>query len=337
MNNHFKTDIAIIGAGPSGLFAVFEAGMLKMKCHVIDTLDMIGGQCSALYPEKPIYDIPAYPQIMAQELIDNLEKQIAPFNPIYHLSQRVEKLERKDQYFILTTSSSNIIEAKAIVIAAGCGAFGPNRPPLENIESFEGKSVFYMVGKREEFRDKKIAIAGGGDSAIDWAISLAEIAEKIYLIHRRNKFKCAPESLSKINNLVEAGKIEMVVPFQLHSITGDNGKIDKLIVSDLDNNKKELEVDCLLPFFGLSMELGPIANWGLNLDKHHISVNPATMETSEKGIFAVGDIIHYPGKLKLILAGFTESAMAAYSCYNIVYPNQALHFEYSTSKGIEKL
>jgi thioredoxin reductase (NADPH) len=332
------TDIAVIGAGPVGLFSVFEAGMLKMRCHVIDTLDFIGGQCTALYPEKPIYDIPAHPAINGSDLIEQLEKQIAPFHPVYHLGQRVDTVEKlEDGSFILTTSKNVKIQAKAIIIAAGCGAFGPNRPPLEGIEEYEGKSIFYMVGKREDFRDKNVVIAGGGDSAVDWALSLSEIAKKVSVIHRRPKFKCAPESLAKLNKLAAEGKIDLVVPYQLDGLNGQNGYLKEVIVADLDNNKKAIEADVLLPFFGLAMELGPIAEWGLNISHKHIEVNPVTFETSTKGIFAIGDIIQYPGKLKLILVGFSEAAMAAHAIYSIVHPNEALHFEYSTTKGVSEL
>jgi thioredoxin reductase (NADPH) len=333
--SHHITDIAIIGAGPAGLFAVFEAGMLKMRCHVIDALDFIGGQCTALYPEKPIYDIPAHPAIDAQDLIANLEKQAASFEPVYHLGQRVEKLERLENgSFKLTTSKNTIIEAKAVLIAAGCGAFGPNRPPLAGIEAYEGKSVHYMVGRREDFRGKDIVIAGGGDSAVDWALSLSEIAKSVSVIHRRPKFKCAPESASKLQQLASDGKIDLIIPYQLDALKGENGVLEAVIVKDLDNNSRELKADILLPFFGLAMELGPIANWGLNLDYNHITVNPATLATSTPGIFAIGDIITYPGKLKLILNGFAEAAMAAYAIYPLIHPEQALHFEYSTTKGL---
>lgn len=329
------TDIAIIGAGPTGLFAIFEAGMLKMKCHVIDALDFVGGQCTALYPEKPIYDIPAHPAINAEDLIKNLKKQAAPFNPTYHLGQRVEKLEKQgDGTFTLTTSKGTIINAKAVIIAAGCGAFGPNRPPLAGIEAYEGTSVFYMVGRRKDFLDKNVVIAGGGDSAVDWALSLAYVAKKIYVVHRRPKFRCAPESHEQMLRLAEEGRIEMVVPYQLDGLEGENGQLTGVNVKTLDGELRTLEANVLLPFFGLSMELGPIAEWGLNIDKHHIQVEPSTMATSEKGIYAIGDIIHYKGKLKLILNGFAEAATACHDAYSIVYPNQALHFEYSTTHGV---
>ncbi|MBN8530703.1 MAG: NAD(P)/FAD-dependent oxidoreductase [Alphaproteobacteria bacterium] len=330
-----STDIAIIGAGPVGLFAIFEAGMLKMRCHVIDALDMAGGQCSALYPEKPIYDIPGYPQIEAQELIAKLDEQASPFAPVYHFGQRVEKLERHEGGFLLTTSKNMKIQAKAVIIAAGCGAFGPNRPPLPGIEAYETTGgVQYYVTRREAFRGKKVVIAGGGDSAVDWAISLSELASKLYVVHRRDKFRCAPESASKLKELANSGKIEMVVPFQLEGLEGTGGKLSGVAVKDLDGHVKTLEADVLLPFFGLAMELGPIAQWGLQLDHNHIAVTQSSMETSEKGIFAIGDIAHYPAKLKLILTGFAEAAQACHAAHAIVHPDTALHFEYSTSKGV---
>ncbi len=329
-----QTDIVIIGAGPVGLFAVFEAGMLKMRAHVVDALDMVGGQCAALYPEKPIYDIPGYPSIMAADLIEKLKEQAAPFNPTYHLGQRVETLKKIGNDWHLTTSKNTQISCKAIIIAAGCGAFGPNRPPLEGLEEYEGKSVFYMVSKREEFRGKKVVIAGGGDSAVDWAISLSELTEKLYVIHRRPKFRCAPESAAKLDQLERASKIEMVIPYQLARLEGVNGMLSKVIVSTLEGEEKPLDADVLLPFFGLSMELGPIAKWGLNLDNNHISITPATCETSSPGIFAIGDIAKYENKLKLILSGFAEAAQAAHAAYKLVHPNEALHFEYSTTSGV---
>ena len=331
----YKTDIVIVGAGPAGLFSIFEAGMLKMKCHIIDTLETIGGQCVALYPEKPIYDIPAHPKVLASELIELLEVQAKPFNPIYHLNQQVQKIDKKDDgSFVVETSKNIKIECKAVIIAAGCGAFGANRPPLENIEQFEGTPIFYSVRNKKEFIDKKVVIAGGGDSAVDWAISLAEIAQKIYVVHRRDKFRCAPESASKMKKLEAEGKIEMIIPFQLEGLEGNDSKLSHVIVKDFENNIKKIEADYLLPFFGLAMELGPIANWGLNLNKNNIEVDRATMQTSQKGIYAVGDIATYSHKLKLILTGFAESASACHDIFKIAFPDQIYQFEYSTSKGI---
>lgn len=331
---HHETDVVIIGAGPVGLFAVFQAGMLKMKAHVVDALDMAGGQCAALYPEKPIYDIPGYPSILAAELVDKLKAQAAPFAPVYHLGQRVEKLDGSAGAFRVTTSAGTVIRCKAIIIAAGCGAFGPNRPPLDNLEQYEGKSVFYLVNKREHFRGKKLVIAGGGDSAVDWAISLSELTEKLYVIHRRPKFRCAPESAAKLDALAKSGKIEMVIPYQLARLEGQNGTLSSVVVSTLEGEERALDADILLPFFGLAMELGPIAGWGLNLASNHITVTPSSCETSTAGIFAVGDIATYDSKLKLILSGFAEAAQATHAAYKLVHPNEALHFEYSTTSGV---
>lgn len=330
------TDVAIIGAGPVGLFAVFELGMLKINCHVIDTLDCVGGQCAALYPEKPIYDIPGYPAIDALDLVKKLEEQAAPFNPTYHLGQQVVTVQKQATgNWQLTTSTGSTIHAKAVLIAAGCGAFGPNRPPLDGLEAYEKTGgVRYLVTRKEEFRGKKIAIAGGGDSAVDWANLLAPDAAACYVIHRRDKFRAMPESVAKMQSLVEAGKIEMVVPYQLDGLEGENGTLTGVVVSTLDGEKRVLEADYLLPFYGLSMELGPIADWGLGLHMNHITVDPSTCETSEKAIFAVGDIATYDKKLKLILCGFSEAAMAAHAIRDIVYPDTAYHFEYSTSRGV---
>lgn len=331
---HFQTDIVIVGAGPVGLFAIFEAGMLKMRAHVIDTLEAIGGQCTAMYPEKPIYDIPGYPSILATELIERLHEQAKPFAPTFHLGQQVNAISPQGDGFSVTTSTGTVIACKAIIVAAGCGAFGPNRPPLEGLEAYEGKSVFYLVSRREDFRGKKIVIAGGGDSAVDWAISLSELAQKLYVIHRRPKFRCAPESAQRLQALADAGKIELVIPYQLSRLEGANGKLSSVVVSTLEGEERALEADVLLPFFGLAMELGPIAQWGLNLANNHITVHQATSESSTPGIFAIGDIATYEGKLKLILSGFAEAAQAAHAAYKRVHPNEALHFEYSTTKGV---
>lgn len=328
------TDVTIIGAGPVGLFAVFELGMLKIKAHVVDTLDDVGGQCAALYPEKPIYDIPGHPAIDAGALVEKLKEQAAPFAPAYHLGERVEKVEKLDAGFRVTTSKNTIIESKAIILAAGCGAFGPNRPPLKGLEAYENKSVFYYVKRREDFRGKHIVIAGGGDSAVDWAVALADVAEKIYVIHRRPKFRAAPETVGKMEALAGQGVVEMVIPYQLHALRGANGMLEAVDVATLEGEVKSLRADTLLPFFGLAMELGPIANWGLNLHLNHIEVNASTLETNVPGIFAVGDIATYKNKLKLILCGFSEAAMASHAIYPLVHPDKALHFEYSTSKGI---
>jgi thioredoxin reductase (NADPH) len=328
------TDVAIIGAGPVGLFAVFECGMLKMQCHVIDSLDVIGGQCTALYPEKPIYDIPGYPAIDAAELVLKLEAQAAPFHPVYHLGAQVTSLTPVGERWRVGTANGVTVDARAIIVAAGVGAFGPNRPPLDDIERYEGTSVFYLVKRREDFRGKRVVIAGGGDSALDWTLALADIAAHVYVIHRRPKFRGAPESVARMEALAKAGRIELVVPYQLGRLEGGDGQISAVVVKTLEGEERRLEADMLLPFFGLSMNLGPIADWGLNLDHSHIVVDPASCATSRPGIFAVGDIARYPGKLKLILSGFAESAMAAHAIHPLVHPGEVLHFEYSTTKGV---
>jgi thioredoxin reductase (NADPH) len=333
----FQTDVVIIGAGPVGLFAVFECGMLHLKCHVIDALDRIGGQCAALYPEKPIYDIPAHPHITGADLIKNLHQQIAPFTPTFHLNQQVVSLTCDDEFgktWTVTTATGTIIQTKSIIIAAGVGAFGPNRPPLEGIEAFEGTSVHYYVNARETYRDKNIVIAGGGDSAVDWALSLSEIARRVHVVHRRPKFRAAPKSESRLKALAETGQIDLVIPFQLAGLEGTQGHLTKVIVQSLTGETRALDADVLLPFFGLSMNLGPISEWGLGLDNHHITINPATGLTSRPGIYAIGDIATYPHKLKLILTGFAEAAQTAHAIRHVLYPEEILHFEYSTTKGL---
>jgi thioredoxin reductase (NADPH) len=329
-----QTDVAIIGAGPVGLFAVFECGMLDMKCHVFDALDMPGGQCAALYPEKPIYDIPGYPRIDAAVLVERLAEQAAPFAPTYHLGHAVTGLDREGDGFVVTNAAGVRVAARAVVIAAGGGAFGPNRPPLAGIAGFEGKSVFYLVRRREDFRGKRVVIAGGGDSAVDWALSLAEIAERVMVVHRRAKFRAAPNSLARLEELAKAGTVELVIPYQLARLEGAGGQLGAVVAADLAGNERRLEADCLLPFFGLATQLGPLANWGLVFDDNRIVVDPTGCATSRAGIFAIGDIAVYPGKLKLILSGFAEAAAAAHAIHPLVHPGEALHFEYSTTKGV---
>lgn len=339
-NTQHTTDVVIIGAGPVGLFAVFQSGMMKLSCHVVDALDEVGGQLSALYPEKPIYDIPGHPAILAGELVSMLEAQAAPFDPVYHLGQQVTGLEPGDGgRWTVTTSKGVSIDAGAVIIAAGVGAFGPNRPPLDGIADFEGlgpgRGVNYLVKKREDYRGKKVVIAGGGDSAVDWAISLAELAESVQVVHRRPKFRAAPESVERMQALAAEGKIELVVPYQLAGLEGEAGQgLSAVTVADLDGNARTLEADVLLPFFGLSQNIGPIAEWGLGLEHNHIEVTPATMETNLKGVFGAGDIVTYPGKLKLILMGFSEASQAAHNARNHIHPDEAYHFEHSTSTGV---
>ncbi len=335
MTTHIETDIAIIGAGPAGLFAVFELGMLKLRSVLIDALGAVGGQCTALYPEKPIYDIPALPAIEAGALISNLEAQIAPFDAPRLLGRRVEGLAGTKGDFTLTTDQGDTVRAKAIMVAAGAGAFGPNRPPLEGLPAYEATgAVQYYVRRREDLRGKRVVVAGGGDSAVDWALALRGIAASIQVVHRRPKFRAAPESAAQLDAAAARGEVEMVIPYQLHGLHGTDGHLQAVSVADLDGTLRDLPADVLLPFYGLSMDLGPIAAWGLALERHHVAVAPATCETSIPGIFAIGDVATYPGKLKLILQGFSEAAMAAHAIHPIIHPGTALHFEYSTSKGV---
>ena len=330
-----STDVAIIGAGPVGLFAAFECGMLKLSSLLVDALGEVGGQCSALYPEKPIYDIPAHPAIEAGALIANLERQIAPFAVPRLLGRRVEALHGAAGGFTLTTDHGERISAKAIIIAAGAGAFGPNRPPLDGLPAFEATgAVQYYVRRREDFRGRHVVIAGGGDSAVDWALSLREVAASVQVVHRRAKFRAAPDSAAQLDAAAAAGEVQMVIPYQLHALHGEDGRLRSVEVADLDGRTRHLDADVLLPFFGLSMDLGPITGWGLNLERHQIAVTAATCETSTPGIFAIGDVAAYAGKLKLILQGFSEAAMAAHAIHPIVHPDVALHFEYSTTKGV---
>ncbi|AVM75833.1 NAD(P)/FAD-dependent oxidoreductase [Magnetospirillum gryphiswaldense] len=332
-----ETDVVVVGAGPAGLFAVFQCGMVRLKCHVVDALDAVGGQCAALYPEKPIYDVPAQPSILAADLIDQLQAQAAPFSPTYHLGRQMTGLDKAESGWRCSLSDGTEIMAKVVIVAAGSGAFGPNRPPLDGLQVYEGqgqgRGVNYFVTRREDFRGKKVVIAGGGDSAVDWAISLSELAASVQVVHRRPKFRAAPESEAKLKAQSESGKIELVVPYQLHGLGGANGQLHSVIVATLDGQTRTLAADVLLPFFGLATELGPIAQWGLAMDKNVISVDPASMQTSVPGIFAAGDICTYPGKLKLILSGFAEAARAAHSAYEAAHPGEALHFEHSTSMG----
>ena len=335
MSNEITADVAIVGAGPVGLFAVFECGMLKLSSVLIDALAEVGGQCTALYPEKPIYDVPAHPAIEAGELISRLEQQIAPFHAQKLLGRRVERLTGAAGDFVLGTDRGDVVRAKAVIIAAGAGAFGPNRPPLEGLEAFEATgAVQYFVRRREDLRNKRVVIAGGGDSAVDWALALRGIAEKISVVHRRAKFRAAPESAAQLDAAAARGEVEMVIPYQVHALHGADGWLEAVEVADLDGATRKVSADVLLPFFGLSTDLGPLAEWGMALERHHVQVSPATCETSVPGVFAIGDVATYAGKLKLILQGFSEAAMAAHAIHPIVYPGTALHFEYSTSKGV---
>jgi thioredoxin reductase (NADPH) len=333
MSDPIKTDVLIIGAGPVGLFAVFELGLLDIKCHLVDILDKVGGQCAELYPEKPIYDIPAIPKISAQGLVDQLMEQIKPFNPTFHLGEMVESIERiGNPAFSVKTDAGKTFECKIVVIAAGGGSFQPKRPPMPGIEAYEGTSVHYAVRKMDAFRGKKILIVGGGDSALDWTLNLAPIASHLTLLHRRAEFRAAPDSVNKMMALVNDGKIDFVQG-QVTGLEGANGQLTAANVKRNDGSTFHITCDAMLPFFGLTMKLGPVANWGLNLDEDLIPVNTADFETSEPGIFAIGDINTYPGKLKLILSGFHEVALMSQKAHRYVYPDKKLTFQYTTSSS----
>ncbi len=328
-----KTDVIIIGAGPVGLFAVFELGLADMKAHVVDILDKPGGQCAELYPEKPIYDIPAWPVISGQELTQKLMEQIAPFKPAFHFGEMAEKLEKTEAgHWLLTTDAGTVIEAPVIVIAAGGGSFVPKKPPLPGIEAYEGMSVFYAVRQRSRFAGKNIVIAGGGDSALDWTINLADVAGKIALVHRRDEFRAAPDSVHKMRELVKAGRVELHIA-QLTGLRGEGAQLSEVLLKTQDGRDYGLGCDALLPFYGLTMKLGPIANFGLNFERNLIPVDTARFETSVPGIFAIGDINTYPGKLKLILSGFHEGALMAQAAYGYVHPGKTLRFQYTTSSS----
>jgi len=334
MSEPIKTDVVIVGAGPIGLFAVFELGLLDMRAHLIDILDKIGGQCAELYPEKPIYDIPGIPYTSAQGLVDALLQQIKPFNAQYHLNEMVQTMEKiGDPLFRVTTDQGKQFEAKVVVIAAGGGSFQPKRPPIPGIEPYEGKTVHYAVRKMEAFRGKRILIVGGGDSALDWALNLAPIASHLTLLHRRSEFRAAPDSVNKMMALVGEGKIDFVLG-QVTSLAGEQGQIGKAIVKRNDGSLFEIACDAMLPFFGLTMKLGPVANWGFELKNNElIPVDTESFETSVPGIFAIGDINWYPGKLKLILSGFHEAALMAQKAYHYIYPGKRLVFQYTTSSS----
>ncbi|BAV08743.1 thioredoxin reductase (NADPH) [Filimonas lacunae] len=329
-----QTDICIIGAGPVGLFSVFEAGLLKMRCHVMDALPQVGGQLSEIYPQKPIYDIPGYPEVKAQELVDNLMKQIAPFSPTFTLGERVEGIERQeDKSFIVTTNENTTVHCKVIVIAGGLGCFEPRKPAIERLEDFEGKGVAYMVKDPEHFRDKQVVLAGGGDSALDWAIYLSDIAKSLTLVHRGETFRGAPDSAEKVVHLAQQGRINLVLKSNIVKIDG-NGHLKEVHIAGADNEISTLEADHLIPLFGLSPKLGPIANWGLNIDKSAILVDTTDYSTNVEGIYAIGDINTYTGKLKLILCGFHEAALMCQSAFKHVFPDQRLSFKYTTVNGV---
>ena len=326
-----KTDVLIIGAGPCGLFAVFELGLLDMKAHLVDILDKIGGQCAELYPEKPIYDIPGIPFITGAGLTDALMAQIKPFGPTFHLGEMIESVEKiGDPLFRVRTDQGKVFEAKIVVIAAGGGSFQPKRPPVPGIEAYEGKSVFYAVRKMDAFRDKRLLIVGGGDSALDWTINLHPVAKRVTLLHRRDQFRAAPDSVNKMRSLVADGQMDLKLG-QVTSLEGDDGNVVAAQVKPDKGEPYRIECDAVLPFFGLTMKLGPVTDWGIKLDGELIPVDTAAFETNVPGVFAIGDINTYPGKLKLILSGFHEGALMAQKAYHYVYPDKRLVFQYTTS------
>lgn len=330
-----QTDLLIIGAGPAGLFAVFEAGLLKMRCHLIDYLPQPGGQLTEIYPKKPIYDVPGLPSVLAGDLIQNLMEQIAPFAPGFTLGERAETIEKQeDGRFLVTTDKGTRHLAPAIAIAGGLGVFEPRKPPISNIDEFEDKGVFYIVKDPAEFANKKIVIAGGGDSALDWAIYLAEHGSEITMVHRRTEFRGAPDSVEKVEHLASSGQIKLVTNAQVTGLSG-SGRLESVTITINDNQEQIEKTDVFLPLFGLSPKLGPIANWGLDLDKNAILVNTLDYSTNVPGIYAIGDINTYEGKLKLILCGFHEATLMVQSAFQRAFPGKKLSFKYTTVTGIE--
>ena len=330
-----KTDAIIIGAGPTGLFAVHQLGIIGLKCEVIDNLDRAGGQCIELYPDKPIYDIPAIPECTGEELTKGLLKQIEPFKNNFHLGQRVDEVKQEKDFWIVKTNKGNIFSAPNVIIAGGVGSFEPRKLSLKEAEQFEDKQIFYSVTNKNLFKDKNISIFGGGDSALDWALELSK-NNQITLIHRRDEFRGAAHTLSQIKNLEKDGKIKIKTPFNLKSIEGENN-MTAIIIDNEDGKEEKIKTDYILSFFGLIMKLGPIADWGLNIEKKTIPVNTENFQTNKEGIFAIGDICTYPGKLKLILSGFHEAALAARACFKRAKPNETYRFEFTTaSKNIQE-
>ncbi|MCY4048985.1 MAG: NAD(P)/FAD-dependent oxidoreductase, partial [Hyphomicrobiales bacterium] len=328
-----RTDAVIIGAGPVGLFSVFQLGLLDIKAHVIDILDKPGGQCIELYPEKPIYDIPALAEVTGQELSDRLLQQIEPLKPTFHFSQMVTQLQRQDNgEWLVVTDIGTRIQAPVVIIAAGGGSFQPKKPPIPNIEDYENISVFYAVREREKFRDRKILVLGGGDSALDWTLNLQPIASSMSLLHRRDRFRAVPDSVNRLHKLVEGGSVNLHIG-QVKQLHGKDGNLEAVTYADSNEQEHQIECDILLPFFGLSMKLGPVGEWGLDMRDGLIPVNTETFETSSPGIFAIGDIITYPGKLKLILSGFHEAALMAQKAFTYVHPDEKLVFQYTTSSS----
>jgi thioredoxin reductase (NADPH) len=334
-NSMIKTDIIIIGAGPCGLFTVFEAGLLKLKCHLVDVLPQAGGQLTEIYPKKPIYDIPGYPSILAGDLVTNLMEQIKPFNPGFTLGEKASSIEKTgDKEYTLTTDKGTVIQAPVIAIAGGLGVFTPRKPPLEGLENFEDKGVDYMVKDPEKYRDKTLLIAGGGDSALDWTIELSAIAKKITLIHRRTSFRGALDSVDKVMELAQVGKIDLITEAQAIGVAGAD-HLDTVQIKQKERGELDIPVDYFIPLFGLTPKLGPIADWGLNVNRSAIEVDTRDYSTGVEGIYAIGDINTYPGKLKLILCGFHEGTIMVQSAFKYIYPDQKLSFKYTTVTGIE--
>lgn len=331
-----ESDILIIGAGPTGLFAVFEAGLLKMKCHLIDALPQVGGQCSELYPKKPIYDIPAYPEILAGDLTVKLMEQCKQFEPGFTLGERAETIEKHaDGAFIVTTNKGTKHKAPVVAIAGGLGSFEPRKPQLDNIAFYEDKGVAYMIKDPEVYRDKKVVISGGGDSALDWSIFLSEVASEVTLIHRRNEFRGALDSVDKVQELKDNGKINIITPAEVTALIGKN-QLEAIEVTKSGEQPVRIETDCFMPLFGLSPKLGPIADWGLEIEKNAIKVNNALdYQTNIPGVFAIGDVNTYPGKLKLILCGFHEATLMCQAAYQIINPGKRYVLKYTTVSGID--
>ena len=331
-----KTDILIIGAGPTGLFAVFEAGLLQLKCHLIDALPQPGGQCAEIYPKKPIYDIPGFPEVLAGELVDNLMEQIKPFQPGFTLGERAETIEKlEDGSFVVITNKGTKHHAPIVAIAGGLGSFEPRKPILDNLSQFEDNGVAYMIKEPEIYRDKKVLIAGGGDSALDWSIFLANIASEVTLVHRRNEFRGALDSVEKVQDLKNQGKINLITPAEVVALHGHD-KLEKVTVKKTDSSQEiDVEVDNFIPLFGLSPKLGPIAEWGLEIEKNAIKVdNSLDYQTNIPGIYAIGDVNTYPGKLKLILCGFHEATLMCQSAYQRIFPNKKYVMKYTTVGGV---
>jgi thioredoxin reductase (NADPH) len=331
MAEHFETDAVIIGAGPCGIFSVFELGLLDIRAHVIDILDRPGGQCAELYPEKPIYDIPALPIVTGAELTERLMEQAKPFKAEFHFNQMVTELAKQpDGRFLLKTDGDLSFLAKIVVVAAGGGSFQPKKPPIPGIEAYEASSVFYSVKKMESFRGRDVLIVGGGDSALDWTLNLQPLAKSLTLLHRRDEFRAAPDSVNKMRELVAAGKMQLKIG-QVTGLKGENGILSAATVKGSDGSIFDVVTNAMLPFFGLTMKLGPVASWGLNLHENLIKVDTEKFETSTPGIFAVGDINSYPGKVKLILSGFHEAALMAQEAFHHINPGERLVFQYTTS------